>query len=410
MSSTNLTVTSLASRALRVAIVCEFPTLLGGEQSLLATLRVLAARAEWSFVVIAPPEGAFADALQSIGVTHLPWDPLQTRQTAGPLAVEHDLRERLHSASADLVHANSLAMGRLLGRLQPELSCPTTAHLRDMCRLSAQACRELNRHGALVAVSAATRDYHQAQGVDPQRMHVVHNGIDLTQFAPRDFAVTDVAHPAMNHVPTDVPPGPSNLSAEFGLPPETRWVLNVGQICLRKGQADFVHAALAVAERHPDVHFALIGARASQKTESREYEAALHQSVAESAVADRVHFLGTRNDVPQLLREATVLLHTAYQEPLGRVLLEAMASGLPIIATDVGGTRELLPDAQHGLLVPAGNLATITEALHQLLNDPPRQCALAQAARLRVQQHFDVTRQAEQLSVLWQMAAHAADR
>ena len=93
-----------------------------------------------------------------------------------------------------------------------------------------------------------------------------------------------------------------------------------------------------------DLPFAwlIIGQRFSEKEESRQFEAGLHQAGA-GPLAGRIHFLGVRDDIPEILNELTLLVHPARQEPLGRVLLEAAAAGVAVVATDVGGTREIFP-------------------------------------------------------------------
>ena len=99
-----------------------------------------------------------------------------------------------------LLHANSLAMGRLSGPVAAELGLPSVSHLRDIIRLSSQAVADLNCHARLLAVSQATRDFHVAAGLAAEKLHVVYNGVDLEEFRPRS--------------PTGY------LHRELGLPPE----------------------------------------------------------------------------------------------------------------------------------------------------------------------------------------------
>jgi len=112
-----------------------------------------------------------------------------------------------------------------------------------------------------------------------------------------------------------------------------------------------------------------------------------------------VHFLGVRSDVDRLLNEFTLLAHPARQEPLGRVLLEAAAAGVPVVATDVGGTREIFPpETGSACLVPPDDSAALAAAVGRLLKDADRRTAMGLAARLRAEQAFAAERAAEALA------------
>ena len=112
-----------------------------------------------------------------------------------------------------------------------------------------------------------------------------------------------------------------------------------------------------------------------------------------------VHFLGRRNDVSALLQQWTALIHPARQEPLGRVLLEAAASGCPVVATEVGGTREIFPgtESDGALLVPPDSPREMAESICQLLRLPQLRHDLEQAGRQRASQCFDVIQSASRL-------------
>jgi len=250
-----------------------------------------------------------------------------------------------------------------------ELQLPSVAHLRDIVRLSAQATADLGRHRRLLAVSEAVRAYHVAQGLPAEKTHVLHNGIDLDEFRPR--------------------PPTGYLHHELGLPPDAQLIGTIGQIGLRKGQDVLLRAAAMIADRSP-AHWLIIGERHSETDESRQYESQLH-GMADGPLKGRVHFLGRRDDVPRLLAELTLLVHPARQEPLGRVLLEAAASGVAIVATAVGGTPEIFPPgSESARLVPPDDPAALAAAMLELLGDEPLRQRLSVAARCRAEQDFDI--------------------
>jgi glycosyltransferase involved in cell wall biosynthesis len=136
-------------------------------------------------------------------------------------------------------------------------------------------------------------------------------------------------------------------------------------------------------------HYVIVGERNSDKEESRRFERELHDAV-DGVLTGRVHFLGVRRDVCPLLGELTLLVHPARQEPLGRVLLEAAAAGMPVIATDVGGTAEIFPPASRSArLFPSEDDRALGEAILELLGDAELRRSLALAARRRAEEQFD---------------------
>jgi glycosyltransferase involved in cell wall biosynthesis len=362
-----------------VAVLFEYPTLNGGERSLLASIGRL--RGRFQFVGYAPAGGPLRGALADAGVEVRP-SPLvdaagQRMQRAGAL---DGLVEAVRSSGANLLHGNSLATGRLTGAAAARLGVPVTAHLRDIVGLSAAAVADLNGNARLVAVSEAARAFHVGQGVDPAKAVTAYNGVDLDRFRPR--------------------PRCARVREEFGIPPDALVVLTVGQIGLRKGWDVLAEAAAALAGRFPSLHVLLAGERYSEKSETVAYERAVRGRFAE-VMPGRAHFLGYRGDIADVMNAADLLVHPARQEPFGRVLLEAAASGLPVVATVVGGTAELLEDGMSARLVPAGDAGALARAVGELLADAGLQASLAAAARRRVEVDFSAERAAERLAAVW---------
>jgi glycosyltransferase involved in cell wall biosynthesis len=353
-----------------ILLLCEYATLNGGERSMLATLDGLRA-AGFSPTVMAPAQGPLADALLA---RHVELLPFECRTTAGTRRPQNQLRDelgqRMQRRPPALLHANSLAMGRLSGPVTADLGIPSLSHLRDIINLSGQAIADLNRHTRLLAVSHAVREFHVAAGLTAEKVHVVYNGVDLDEFRPR--------------TPTGY------LHGELGLPPESLLIGTIGQIGLRKGQDVLLHAAAAIADRLPQVHYLIVGRRHSEKEESRQFEQNLHD-LSSGPLAGRVHFLGIRHDVARLLSELAMLVHSARQEPLGRVLLEASAAGLAVVATDVGGTSEIFPpDRDAARLVPSGDATALGTAIVELVDDPALRNRLGAAARRYAETRFNI--------------------
>lgn len=338
----------------RLVILCEYPTMLGGERSMLSTLAAVR-EAGFDISIAAPAEGPLADAVRKQGVSLVPWSD------------RAELPEVIEQVRPDLVHANSLSTARISGPVIAALGVPSIGHLRDIVKLSQQAVEDVNRHRQLVAVSEATRSFHAQQGVDDSKCVVIYNGVDIETFRPRDAT--------------------GYLHAELDIPPGAPLVATIGQIGLRKG----TDVALAAVRRVAGVHWLVVGERTSEKEESREFERRLHEASREPDLAGRVHFLGPRGDVARLLPECQLLVHAARQEPLGRVLLEAAACGVSVVATDVGGTREIFPaDSAGAMLVGADAPDAMADAVCALLADDRRRKELGAAGRARAEGAFDV--------------------
>ena len=116
--------------------------------------------------------------------------------------------------------------------------------------------------------------------------------------------------------------------------------------------------------------------------------------IAAAGLADRFQLLGLRPDVPDLLAAADLFVLPSLWEGLPMALVEAMAAGLPVVATEVSGTRAVMVDGETGLLVPPGDVPALARAITALLCDPARAAAMGAAGRRRVETYFSARKQA----------------
>ena len=359
----------------RPLILCEHPTLLGGERSMLAALDAMGDRVEP--MLLGPSEGPFAEAVKERGLELVPFDSMDEQGVR--LSQEErrrQLAKAIQEARPTVVHSNSLSMARLAGPVVQALGVRSLGHLRDIIKLSRRTIDDLNCNTRLLAVSAATRNFHVAQGLDPARTDVLYNGVDLDTFCPR--------------------PRTGYLHRELDMPKDAQLVVTIGQLGLRKAPELVPEVAARVLEELPSTYFLMIGSRWSEKEESRQLEAGLHE--ASKRLDGRIRLLGVRSDVYHVLNEVDLLLHSARQEPLGRVLLEAAASGTPVVATNVGGTREIFPaELDAAIVVEKDDVAAMAESVLSLLRDATRRATLAQNARRRAESQFDAKQSAEGL-------------
>jgi glycosyltransferase involved in cell wall biosynthesis len=214
--------------------------------------------------------------------------------------------------------------------------------------------RTLARTDRVATVCEAARREVAAAGLIPAaKLVAVPNGIRLDAFAPGGAAEREA------------------LAVELGLPPATPVVGAVGRMNWAKDPQGMLEAFRILLAGHPQAVLAWAGDGAERPA----FEAAAQAA----GIADRVRALGDRGDVPRLLRGFTVYAMSSRTEGYSIALLEACASGLPIVATDVGGNREIVREGVNGLLVPAGDPPALAAALARLLDDPARAAAMASA-------------------------------
>jgi glycosyltransferase involved in cell wall biosynthesis len=151
-----------------------------------------------------------------------------------------------------------------------------------------------------------------------------------------------------------------------------------------KDQETLIRGFAAVARSRDDVDLLLVG--------DGPLRGDLEQMVEGLRLSGRVQFLGIRPDVPEILRCAEAFVLTSLSEAASLSLLEAMASGLPSVVTDVGGNSEMVRDRLEGFLVPRGDHASIASAILRLLDHPAEAAVMGDAARSRVEEQYQLDR------------------
>ncbi|HXE46233.1 MAG TPA: glycosyltransferase family 4 protein [Conexibacter sp.] len=387
----------------RILYVNHTSQMSGGERSLLLLLRGLPDRI---VPVLASPPGPLADAARGAGIPWVPitgtlgslkLHPLYTSQAVRDLAqAAVELRRAAAELSVDLVHANSIRAG-LIAALARRLGAPPTiAHLRDVLpagAVSAMTARTLDAGAdAIVANSRYTLAHL------PARCHrastaVVHNPVDLARFDPRSVER-------------------GKLRAELGLADGAALLTVVAQITPWKGQDTAIRVLAGLRERGHDAHLALAGSAKFVAKETRYDNAAyldgLHGLAEALGLARHVSFLGERDDVPEVMADADVLLMPSWQEPFGRAVIESMAVGTAVVATTLGGTAEIVHDGVDGLLAPPHDPTLWTDALDRLLTDRALLRRIADAGRERAQA-FALERHVEAMLRVYELAAASAD-
>jgi glycosyltransferase involved in cell wall biosynthesis len=176
----------------------------------------------------------------------------------------------------------------------------------------------------------------------------------------------------------DAPPG--KLRAELGLADDAVLVGTVAILRKKKGHTETIEAARRVIERFPNTHFVFAGDGPQSEN--------LARRVVELGLEGRVHLLGLRRDVVNILKSLDVFVLPTYQEALGTAFIEAGASGCPVIGSAVDGVPEVVSDGVNGLLVPAKDSDALADAILQLLADPARRRAMGLAGVQLMRERF----------------------
>jgi glycosyltransferase involved in cell wall biosynthesis len=368
----------------RVLVVGEYGTLNGGENSFLAVAPALIKRG-WEFCAAVPFDSDFANVLRSTGIEI---HDLSMQNPAGHRKTQSELRSDIAQliglVEPELIHCNSLSTSRICAPVASELGLPSLGYLRDILKLSNRAVSDINQLDRIIAVSLATLQWHCDQGIDRDKTSVVYNGVNTDLFFPSG---------TFGQIETPCP-----IRLELGIGADAPVLLFVGQIGIRKGVDTLVDAFLTVAESVPHVQLLIAGQRHSQKQEAIEYEVQLRTRTESSIHRHRIHWLGSRTDIAKLMRAATILVHPARQEPLGRVLLEAAASGLPIVTTRVGGSPEILQSPElEGLLVSPNDPIELSARILSLIGDARRMEGLGTQLRELAKRTFSIENCARQL-------------
>ena len=321
-----------------------------------------------------------AEELRKTGIKVLALNSLRFNSLACGRAIRKALPpQRPLVLHAHLFHAN-LAARLALATLRPaerrDIHVFSTVHVIErrfrpwqftLDRLTAKYAR------AEVCVSKTVAAYHQRRtGLPESFFRVIDNGIDLSRFRPAE----------------DKKAGP-------------RYVFSAGRLDRQKDFPTLLRAWAVVAKEVPDVELRIAGTGAE--------EAALHQ-LARSLDLPRVKFLGLIQNVPDVLRGASVYVQTSLWEGMPLAVMEAMATGLPVVVTDGDGFADVVTHNETGLIAKRQDPVGIADGIIRLLKAPDLASTLAKSACAVAHRHFDVNRMSDQYCGLYRDAITAAGK
>jgi len=378
-------------RQLRVCYLDHTSKLSGGEIALARLLETIDRNAIDPWVILAE-DGGLAERLRSAGIRvdiiPLSDTVLDVRKDSVEsgifgkvglifqvLAYGFKVAALIRTQPVDIIHTNSLKSdiyGMLVSRL---CRVPLIWHIRDhidVTYLPAFAVNMMRFLAArvpsfVIANSQSTLDQLHLAVAKPGA--VVPSGVD-----PHGEVVYD-------GIASGIPPLASETASNGPLR-----IAIVGRLAGWKGQHIFLDAAANLVEAGIDAQFLIAGTAMFGEDD---YVAELHSQIDRLGLQGKVQFLGHVDPIETFLPTVNILVHASTSpEPFGQVVIEGMAAGIPVVATDGGGVKETVVHGETGLLVPMGNAQALADALRMLIDRPELRAKLSSKGRQRVLRHF----------------------
>jgi len=331
-------------------------------------------------VVGASAPGPHAAELEQVGLTHRPLrHATRSHAPHRDVAALLELRAMFKELRPDIVHTHNPkpgVYGRLAARSTGVPGIVNTVH--GLYALPSDPWHKrtvvygLERVAAICSHAELVQNPEDLEvlarvGVPRSKLTLLGNGVDLARFDPAGF---DAAHVTA-------------LRRELGAGPDDVVCGVVGRLVWEKGYREVFEAAAVLRARAPHVVVVVIGPRDPDKSD------AVSDADVEAARAAGVRFLGFRDDVHDLYAAMDLYVLASHREGLPRSAMEAAAMGVPIVATDVRGCREVVDDGATGMLVPRGDAAALAAAVEALAGDAPLRRKLGEAGIEKARAEFD---------------------
>ncbi|MGE4552406.1 MAG: glycosyltransferase family 4 protein [Desulfovibrionaceae bacterium] len=295
----------------------------------------------------------------------------------------HGLRRLVREEGVDLLYSNNqLNRNLFMVYLARDTGLPLVCHWRSMSSDGFHPRKRamINAGMAMgIAISTVVRDHWIGQGVDPHHLELIHNGL-----------------PPMGTV------APLDLKAEFGVPEGRQTVVLVGRVEWEKNHPLMFQGFKLLLDRLPETTLLVVG----DGTKLEEMRALAR----DMGLADKVVFTGYEARAQAIIAGADLLAQPSLTDPFSRTVLEAMALGVPVVATDVGGVREAVEHEVNGLLTPVGDAPALAEAMARLLGDPGLRTRLADNARRTIAERFDQSVQTRRIEAVLDRVLNSAPR
>lgn len=334
-------------------------------------------------VVAAVPQGPLFERLTAAGLTVYPVSAVRASKrgwglfttAAKLLRAPSTISQIVRAVKPDIIHTNSLPA--FLAARHTSSSIPIIWHVRDL-HLPIPIARDAAKKATRIIAASEAVDEFLVDILSPRilgRIRIIRNGIDPERFA-------NGSRPAARQ--------------RFGLPPEGPVIGMIAHLIPWKRHDAFIQAAALIRQQCPEAHFAVVGRDLFH--ENARWSAQLEKLVAQAGLAACFHWVTSCDASRDILPAFDVLLHPALKEPFGRVLCEAMAASIPVIAAESGGPAAIIQQGVSGILVRDGDPRRMAQEALALLSDPARAAALGAAGHARVLSQFTTRRVCEQLA------------
>ena len=339
-------------------------TIGGGENRLMGLIKDLD-RSLYNPAVICPDAGEFSAKLETLDIpVHICFLPGWRKAGSYPFRrlAAMRLAEIANRHRTDLVHTSDLWLNYYAWRVGKSLNIPIVSHVRNLLRAEQVHKYLFDRFDKIIAISERTKEPLVLGGVPSEKIKAIYNGIDLSRFGP-DVRKTNVLrrdYPLRKHL--------------VGL---------IGRIEPFKRQKEFAHVMAEVLKVRQDVSFLIIGEPVKNQPG---YFREVQETIEECGVAEHVVFTGYRRDMPEVLASLDLVISLS----AGGVVMESMASDLPVIGTRIASASEMIDHGVTGLLLPQDDIHGVAEGIARLLDDEDMRNKMGKAGRKRVEKLFDV--------------------
>lgn len=353
----------------------------GGERHLADLANSLAARGHEVQAVVRSNSPLFSELkLPGENVTTLPLRNALDARSASALAKLVALRK------IEIVHAHmarDYPLAAYAVRRNPGARLVVTRHvLFPLNRLHKVTLAYVSR---LIAVSHAVARELQAQAlIAPEKITVIQNGIDLKKIAEASSRFDR-----------------AEFCRRWDLPVECSLVGSIGTLTVLKGHEDFLQAAAKLRDSTLSAFFIVCG---TESAATKHYRQRLERLIQQLGLTNRVRLLGRLDDISELYCALEVFVSASHSESFGLAIVEAMAAGAAVVATDTEGAKEIIRDGSTGILVPIGGIGPISRTISELLAHPEMRKGIAASARKDVQQRFSLERVVEETETVYSEA------
>jgi len=369
----------------------------GLEKNLVYLLRGLD-RERFHPLILLPSTGKLHRELKNLGVQVRLGDVQWIRRTWNPRTLVNYLRSLregaaslaalIESEGVALVHTSSYTAQLYGGVAGRRAGVPVLWHVHDILKMDALNRRLLRfnaRHAtAIIAVSEAVRKHLVEHGVAASQCVTVYNGVDLAEHSPKTDGEA--------------------FRREWGIPATAFVAGIVGRLAPFKGHRVFLEAAGRIASENPETKFVVIGD--ALFGEDR-YKQDLLKQAHDWGLHDRVLFTGFRDDIASVMASLDVVVFPSLiPESFGRVLIEAMALGKPVIATTLGAPAEIVVEGETGFLVRPDDVNRLAEHIRFLMTHADLRRQMGLAARRRAETRFSLERFVKGIEAEYERVLH----